>query len=76
MSETSPGAAGLLTDYGDAAVGDETPAFIAWLNAGQPALAGRKRQLALGADFRHYRLLETLHIDKEILFFSLPNINM
>jgi len=41
MSKASPSAAGLLSDYGDATVGDETSAFIAWLNTGQPTLVGR-----------------------------------
>ena len=76
MSETSPGAAGLLTDNGDAAVSNETPAFVARLNTGQPTLAGWQSQLALGAHFRHYRLPETLRTDKEIVFYALPYINM
>ena len=41
MSEASPGGAGLLADYGDAAVGNETPAFVTRLNTCQTALVGR-----------------------------------
>ena len=48
-----PGAAGLLADDGDSAVGHETQALVAWLNAGQTALISRKRYLSLGADFGH-----------------------
>ena len=41
MSETSPGAAGLLADDGNVTIGNETPVFVAWLNTGQSTLMGR-----------------------------------
>jgi len=41
MSETSPGAARLLADDGDATIGNETPAFVTRLDTGQSALIGR-----------------------------------
>ena len=53
MRQASPGAAGLLTDYRNTAVGHETPVLVAWLDAGKTALIGRKRYLTLGADFGH-----------------------
>ena len=76
MSEASPGAAWLLTDYGNAPVGNETPAFIAWLDTGLSTLTGRKRQLAFGTDSRHFRLPENLRNDKAIILFSLLLLNM
>jgi len=53
MLQTSPGAAGLLADYGNAAVSHKTLALVAWLDADQSALISRKRYLSLGADFGH-----------------------
>ena len=51
MRKTSPGAAGLLADDGDAAIGHETQALVAWLDAGYTALISRQRNLSLGAEF-------------------------
>ena len=71
MRHTSPGAVGLLADYGNAAVGHETPVLVAWLDAGQTALIGRKRYLTLGADFGHdlfQRLRSVIGVSVESLY--------
>ena len=51
MRQASPGAAGLVAEDGDAAVGHETQALVAWFDAGQSALISRQRYLSLGAEF-------------------------
>jgi len=56
VGETSPGASGLLANYRNATVGNETPAFVTRLDTRQAALVGRKRELALGADSGHHKL--------------------
>lgn len=53
MRKAPPGATGLLADDGNASIGHETQALVAWLDAGYAALIGRQRYLSLGADSGH-----------------------
>lgn len=76
MSETSPGAPRLLADYRNATVGNETPAFVTRLDTGRATLVGRKRELALRADFGHHQLQCTLLFDQGIIAIALLHINL
>ena len=76
MSEASPGAPGLLADYRNAAVGNETPAFVTRLDTGQATLVGRKCELALRTDFGHHQLHCTLLFDRGIMVIALLNLNL
>lgn len=42
-----------MADYGNAAVGHETPVLVAWFDAYETALIGRKRYLSLSTDSGH-----------------------
>jgi len=53
MSSASPCATGLQANDRNATIGDECAALVSRFDTGLTALAGRERNLALGAEFRH-----------------------
>lgn len=65
VGEASPGASALLANYRNVTLGNENPAFVTRLDAGQATLIGRKRELAPGDDSGHHQLQWTGSVTQE-----------